>query len=114
MTLIIVSEQETTTNADMLAGTRLESMPAFGQVTFEFQAADCIAANQYVITVTKGEEVPLSATLVPQGQTAGVTGVLDDATALIFTLDVAKADKVVLSSVLTGTTELMWRATFRS
>lgn len=110
---IIVSEEEIGTNADMLAGTALETIPEQGVCLFEVCGADCIAANHYTLTVSVGDVIPLNATLVPSHSfTAGTTGVLDDATSLNFRLRVNKGDKIMMACIETGDTELVWRVTF--
>ncbi len=111
--LIIVCEEEVGSNADMLAGTALETIPAAGRVRFELCAADCIAGNNYALTVSVGDVIPVNGTLVTSHNfTAGTTGVLDDATAMIFSLSVAKGDKIMMACIETGDTELVWRVTF--
>lgn len=109
---IIVSEEETGTNADILAGTLLENIPEDGTLTLEMQASDCIAANHYVATLQVGDIVPMTGVLIPGAPTAGLTGTLNDLTKLMITLIVTKGDKVLFSTVETGDAEFMWRATF--
>jgi hypothetical protein len=112
MGLIVISEEEVGTNADMLAGTRLESVPGMGSMRIELSAADCIAANHYVITIQLGSDVPLDSVLVPGAATVGATGLMNELDSLSFTLPVQKADKVLMSCVETGDTELFWRVTY--
>lgn len=112
MGTIVISEEETATNADMLTGTLLESIPGPGVLTLEMQASDNIAANHYVTTLQLGDVVPLTGVLVPGGPTAGLTGTLNDETKMMIQLDVDKGDKVLWSCVETGDTEFFWRATF--
>lgn len=110
---IIVSEEETATNTDMLAGTALETIPANGVVLVEACGADCIAANHYTLTFSVGDVIPLNGTLVTShSMTAGTTGILDDNTSLNFKQRVAKGDKIMMACTETGDTELVWRVTF--
>lgn len=48
---IIVAGTEVGTNTDILQGTRLQSAPAGGTMTFELQAADNVAANNYTVSI---------------------------------------------------------------
>lgn len=110
---IIVSEEETASNTDMLGGTALETIPENGSVLVEASASDCIAANHYTLTFSVGDVIPLNGTLVTSHMfTAGTTGVLDDATSLNFRHRVSKGDKIMMTCTETGDTEMVWRVTF--
>lgn len=114
-TLIILSDQEAATNVDILNGTRLQSAPFDGVLTFELQAADNDATNNYTATIQVPDgDVPFTAQRVPSGGTAGLPGVIDEREALIIQVAVAGGGHTVFSCIESGTTELTWRVTFTS
>ncbi len=110
---IILSEQEIGSNTDILQGTRLQTVPNNGVLTFEMQASDCIAANQYTVSIQlPSGDTPLNGTLVPGTATAGLTGILDERLNLTASFAIAQGGHCVFSCVETGDTEFMWRVTF--
>lgn len=111
--IIIESGFEAATNADILNGTRLLTVPAAGMLTFEIQASDNIPANNYVVTLQlPGGDTPLTGVLVPGTATAGLTGILDSRLALIATFPIAQGGHCSFSCVETGDTEMFWRVTY--
>lgn len=112
-TVIILSAQETGSNTDILQGTRLQSVPAGGLLLFEMQASDCIAANQYVVSIQMpGGDTPMNGVLVPGTASAGLTGIIDDRLCLRASFAIQQGGHCVFSVVETGDTEFMWRVTF--
>lgn len=110
MHAVTVTGFEAATNADVLNGTRLVTVLA-GAVKIECQAADNVAANNFVASLTLPQgDAPWLAISVPAGRTAGLGGILDDDLALIGTFRVA-AGHVTLSFTETGDTEVTWRVT---
>lgn len=115
MTMILLSDQEAATNADILANTRLQNAPANGVLTFEMQASDNDATNNFTATIQLPDgDVPINAQRIPTGGSAGLPGVLDEREALIMSLPVTIGGHTVFSCVETGTTEFTWRVTFNS
>lgn len=111
--MIVLSAEETGTNTDILSGTRLETMPSNGVITFEIQAADNIAANHYVATIQlPNGDVPLNGVLVPGTLTAGLTGILDERTKMQVSFPVTQGGHILFSVTETGDTECFWRVTF--
>lgn len=111
--VIIVTGFEAASNTDMLQGTRLQSVPDRGMLTFEMQAADNVAANHYVASIQlPGGDTPMNGVLVPGGITAGVAGVIDDRVELLASFPVEQGGHTVFSCVETGDTEMTWRVTF--
>jgi len=111
--IIVVSEQETGSNADILQGTRLQNVPSNGVLTFEMQASDNIAANNYTASIQlPSGDTPMNNVLVPGGLTAGLTGILDERVNLTASFQVAQGGHSVFSCVETGDTEFFWRVTF--
>lgn len=102
---------EAATNADVLANTRLLSVPA-GYIKVECQAADNVAANNFVASLTLPDgQAPWLNVLVPGGRTAGLAGVLDDDLSLSGVYPIYQPGHVTLSFIETGDTEVSWRVT---
>ncbi len=113
MTIIILSAQEAASNTDILQGTRLQSVPSGGALTFEMQASDNVAANNYTASIQMpGGDTPLNGVLIPAGQTAGLAGVIDERMDLQVTLPIQQGGHCVFSCVETGDAEFTWRVTF--
>ena len=113
MGIIVVAGQEAASNTDILQGTRLQTAPEDGIVTFEIQAADNVAANRYVASIQlPSGETPLNDVQVPSGTVAGLAGVLDSRENLTFSSPIMKGGHVVFSCALTGATEMTWRVTY--
>lgn len=109
--MITVTGLEAATNADVLANTRLLSIPV-GAVRVEVIAADNVAANNYTTSLTlPGGEAPWLNVLVPGGATAGLAGVMDERLSMSGLYPVVQAGHLTLSVVETGDTEMMWRVT---
>jgi len=111
--IIVTSGQEAATNTDILQGTRLQTVPANGSLTFELQAADNVAANNYTVSVQLPDgDTPLNAVRIPGGNTAGLAGVIDERTDLQATFAIGQGGHCVFSCAETGDTELTWRVTY--
>jgi len=77
------------------------------------QAADAVAANQYVATVQlPGGDTPMESVLVPGTDTAGLAGVLKSENKLMASFAVSQGGHVVFSVVETGDTEMVYRVTY--
>ncbi len=112
--MILASGLETGTNTDILQGTRLQTVPSNGVLSFELQAADAVAANNYVVSVElPSGATPLNGVIVPSGDVAGLAGVIDDRLALKLRFRVGQGGHCVFSCVETGDTELSWRVSFK-
>lgn len=113
MTVIILSSQEVASNTDILQGTRLQSVPSGGTLTFEMQASDNDATNNYTASIQMpGGDTPLNLVRVPCGNSTGLPGVIDERTDLQVTLPIQQGGHCVFSCVETGDAELTWRVTF--
>ena len=114
MIVIIVTGLVTGTSADVLQGTRLQTVPKNGILGFELIAADNVAANSYAcdIQLPDGSN-PVSGMLVPGGRTAGLAGVMDTDVAFKATFQVDQGGHCVLSFTETGDTEVFWRVTYK-
>lgn len=113
MTTIILSGQEAASNTDILQGTRLQSVPSGGVLTFELQASDSDATNNYTVSIQMpGGDTPLNLVRVPCGNSTGLAGVIDERTDLQVSLPIQQGGHCVFSCVETGDSELSWRVTF--
>ena len=110
---IILSGQEAATNTDILQGTRLQTVPQGGFLTFELQASDNDATNNYTVSVQMpGGDTPMNATRIPCGNTSGLAGVIDERTNLTATFPIVQGGHAVFSCTETGDAELTWRVTY--
>lgn len=115
MTTITVTGFEAATNADVLQATRLQTVPSNGILLVECQAADAVAANQYVAGLQlPGGAVPFTGMLVPAGAATGLAGVLDSRECYKGSFAITQGGHAVLDFTETGDTEVFWRVTFKS
>ena len=113
MQTIILSDQEAASNADILQGTRLQTVPGSGILTFELQASDNDATNNYTVSVQMpGGDTPMNAVRIPCGTTSGLAGVIDDRTDLQASFAIQQGGHCVFSCTETGDAELTWRVTY--
>jgi len=111
--IIIVSDQEAASNTDILQGTRLQNVPSNGVLTFELQASDSDATNNYVVSIQlPSGDTPMNGVRIPCGNSTGLAGVIDERTNLTASFHVAQGGHSVFSTVETGDSELSWRVTF--
>lgn len=104
---------EAATNTDILQGTRLQTVPSNGILTFEMQAADNVAANNYTVAIQLPEgDTPMNGVPAPGGASAGLAGVLDHNRMLRASYPIGQGGHCSFSCVETGDTELTWRVTF--
>ncbi len=110
---IILAGFEAASNADILQGTRLQTVPDNGILTFEIEAADNVAANNYTMSVQlPSGATPMEAVLVPAGRNVGLAGVLNNDDKMMASFPVQQGGHAVFSVVETGDTEVTWRVTF--
>lgn len=108
-----MSDQEAATNTDILQGTRLQTVPAGGFLTFELQSSDNDATNNFTVSVQMpGGDTPMNGTRIPCGNSTGLAGVIDERTNLTATFPIAQGGHAVFSCTETGTAELTWRVTY--
>jgi hypothetical protein len=107
---IVLSSIELATNSDILQGTRLQTVPQGGYLTFELQSSvnsdtDFVAVS---IQMPNGD-TPLNGVRVP----AGVTNFgLNNNDKTQITLPVAQGGHTVFSVEETGVAALAWRVTY--
>ncbi len=113
MQTIILSGAEVGSNADILQGTRLQTVPSSGILTFELQGSDNDATNNYTVSVQMpGGETPMNGVRIPCGNSTGLAGVIDDRTDLQASFPIAQGGHCVFSCTETGDAELTWRVTY--
>jgi len=111
--VIILSDLETASNPDILQGTRLQTVPDNGTLTFEIQSSEGDVTNNYVASVQMpGGDTPMNATRIPAGNGLNLEGVIDERTDLQASFRIAQGGHCVFSAVLTGAASLMWRVTY--
>lgn len=111
---IMIMGNEAASNTNLLAGTRLETIPAgAGSLHFRCSADLNVAANNWALTI----ELPLG-TIPVDGQRVpangdGTAGVLDERTLLQWTWPAIPGGRFILSVVETGTAVFSWMAVLR-
>tara|TARA_Y100000385_G_scaffold133589_1_gene138682 strand:- start:1243 stop:1590 length:348 start_codon:yes stop_codon:yes gene_type:complete len=109
---IILSSNETASNADILQGTRLQTVPAGGILTFELQALVGTDTNNFVVSVQMPNgDTPLNNVLVP-GCNPSASGVIDERQNLTVSFPIMQGGHCVFSATETGTSNLTWRVTY--
>lgn len=101
------------TNADILNGTRLNSIPYNGTLTFEVQADLSNATNSFAMTIQlPNGDVPVDSQLVP-GVNPSLGGVLDERTLFRMSFPAFQGGHFNISLTETGTAICTWQAVLR-
>lgn len=109
---IILSSVENATNADILQGTRLQTVPAGGVLTFELQAANNTAADNFTVSVQMPNgDTPLNNVRVPSSNPV-LEGVIDERQNLTVSFPIMQGGHCVFSCTETGAAFLAWRVTY--
>ncbi len=109
---IILSSNETGSNSDILQGTRLQTVPAGGVLTFELQAQENDATNNFTVSVQMPNgDTPMNNTRVP-GTSPSESGVIDERQNLTVSFPIMQGGHCVFSCTETGTNVLAWRVTY--
>lgn len=110
--VIVLSDLESATNTDILQGTRLQTVPAGGFLTFEMQAGDNGASNYNTVSIQMPNgDTPMNEVRVPAGNPS-LGGVIDDRQKLMITLPIAQGGHTVFSTTETGSNTMCWRVTY--
>jgi len=110
--VIVLSDVETGTNTDILQGTRLQTVPAGGFLTFEANANLNLASDNMQISIQMPNgDTPLNGVRVP-ATNPNEAGVIDDRQKLMITLPIAQGGHTVFSVEETGSSNLAWRVTY--
>ena len=109
---IILSSVETATNADILQGTRLQTVPAGGVLTFELQAEENSTTNNYAVSIQMPNgDTPLNNVRVPACNPA-LAGVIDERQNLTVSFPIMQGGHCVFAATETGGTLMSWRVTY--
>ena len=109
---IILSGQESATNTDILQGTRLQTVPAGGILTFEMQCDANTAADNFAISIQMPNgDTPLNSTRIPSCNPSSA-GVIDERQNLTVSFPIMQGGHCVFSAQETGGTTLTWRVTY--
>ena len=109
---IILSDLEAASNADILQGTRLQTVPSGGILTFELQAAEDSPSNFYTVSVQMPNgDTPMNNTRVPACN-PNASGVIDERQNLTVSFPIMQGGHCVFSCTETGATNLTWRVTY--
>ena len=111
--VIVLSDQVFASNSDVLQGTRLQTVPQGGFLTFEFSATVCTDTNRFVVSVQMPNgDTPLNDVLVPADGYDGTNGVLNNNSKMQITLPVAQGGHAVVSLTETGLCVCTFRITY--
>ena len=109
---IILSSVEVATNSDILQGTRLQTVPAGGVLTFELQARVNDSGNNITVSVQMPNgDTPLNSVRVPACNPA-LDGVIDERQNLTVSFPIMQGGHCVFSTEETGTSSMAWRVTY--
>ncbi|AWW06064.1 MAG: hypothetical protein [Circular genetic element sp.] len=109
---IILSSIESATNSDILQGTRLQTVPAGGVLTFELQSSDNGTSSNFAVSVQMPNgDTPMNNTRIPGTIGSGV-GIIDERTNLTVSFPIMQGGHCVFSATETGTAVLAWRVTY--
>lgn len=107
---IVLSDIQPSSTADILQGTRLQTVPQGGYLTFELQSSHNDGTNFYSVSVQMPNgDTPLNDVRVSSGAT---TGALNNNDKMQITLPVAQGGHTVFSCTETGAAQLTWRVTY--
>ena len=111
---IILSSLEVASNSDILQGTRLQTVPAGGILTFELQAQKNDPSNYFTVSIQMPNgDTPLNATRVPGTAVATQhSGIIDERTNLTVSFPIMQGGHCVFSCTEVGASELTWRVTY--
>lgn len=106
---IVLSDIEVASNSDILQGTRLQTVPQGGYLTFELQSNGNDETHNYRVSVQMPNgDTPLNDVRV----TSGAAGALNNNDKMQITLPVAQGGHTVFSCTETGLAQLTWRVTY--
>ena len=109
---IILSSQEVATNADILQGTRLQTVPAGGVLTFELGANVNDASNNHAVSIQMPNgDTPLNNVRVP-GTSPVDSGIIDERQNLTVSFPIMQGGHCVFSCAEVGASRLAWRVTY--
>lgn len=108
--MILLTGVEVATNTDLLANTRLSSIPYSGRLTLRFSADLNNATNRWALTVElPGGATPVVAQRVP-GTNPALGGVLDERFLLQLSFPASPGGHFTITVAETGAAILTWLA----
>lgn len=108
--VIVLSNIESATNSDILQGTRLQTVPSGGFLTFELQSSENSTTNFHEVSIQMPNgDTPLNGVRIPDGVTAQA---LNNNDKTQITLPIAQGGHTVFSTTETGTAVLTWRVSY--
>lgn len=103
----------TATDTDVLNGTRLNSIPYNGIITFQFSCNLANASNNWVLTIQQpGGDVPVDSQILA-GTNPALDGVLDERTLQMYSFKAPQGGHFTVSLTETGTAIAIWRAVLK-
>lgn len=109
---IILSDIVDATNADILQGTRLQTVPAGGVLTFELQAQKNLVSDNFAVSVQMPNgDTPLNSVNVPACN-PNEHGVIDERQNLTVSFPIMQGGHCVFSATETGSSSLAYRVTY--
>ena len=109
---IILSDLEIASNSDILQGTRLQTVPAGGVLTFELQSSENDPSNNYTVSVQMPNgDTPMNNTRIP-GTSPSDNGIIDERQNLTVSFPIMQGGHCVFSCTETGDCALAWRVTY--
>ncbi len=109
---IILCGRVTASTADILQGTRLQTVPAGGILTIQLISDLADATNNYVTTIQMPNgDVPINAQLVP-GVNPTLAGVLDERQLFQYSAMIQQGGHCVISFTETGAAILTFRIVY--
>jgi len=110
--VIILSDLQVASNTDILQGTRLQTVPRGGFLTFEVEADVADGTNNFHMSIQlPSGDTPMESVIVPTGQ-ANAAGVLDEREKIMASFAVAQGGHCVFGIVLEGAGNLIYRVTY--
>lgn len=108
--VIVLSGIESATNSDILQGTRLQTVPAGGFLTFEMQTDANNDGNNAAVSIQMPNgDTPLNGVRIPAGVTADAININDKT---MITLPIQQGGHTVFSVEETGSATLAYRVTY--
>jgi hypothetical protein len=110
--VIVLSDFEVASNTDILSGTRLQTVPSGGFLTFEMQASASDSVNFVDVSIQMPNgDTPLNNVRIPATANAE-NGIIDDRHKTMITLPIQQGGHTVFSAARTGASNLSWRVTY--
>jgi len=108
--VIVLSDVEIGSNADILQGTRLQTVPSGGFLTFELQSNVNASGDFMEVSIQMPNgDTPMNSVRVPEGASDYA---LNNNDKTQITLPIQQGGHTVFSCTETGTSQLIWRVSY--